>query len=242
MSAREFVLVDEGSSKFWRIELNGPTHTVTYGRIGTDGRTTAKTFESDDAAKLAAGKLVASKLKKGYSETTGKKTTAKNKPRLKDLRTAQAQAGLPSDSKARAALVGDLQQWVATTVPIDLDRVNFQFVPDLESENWFESAVLKGQKFGAALNVGTVFGGCLTTLHSVEHGDIVCDQYVRGARRQVLWVHDEGFLFVEGGDPDFDPEVVSGFAADWVERAEALSEAAQLLPTCLLYTSDAADD
>ena len=37
MNKTELVYMDAKSSKFWNIELNGDSHTVTYGRIGTDG-------------------------------------------------------------------------------------------------------------------------------------------------------------------------------------------------------------
>jgi len=58
---------DAKSNKFWEIELEGASHTVRYGRIGTDGQ--AKTKEFADAAKAEADykKMIASKVKKGYA-------------------------------------------------------------------------------------------------------------------------------------------------------------------------------
>ena len=42
----------EGSSnKFWEIELQGKAFTATWGRIGTKGQSTTKTFGSDAQAK-----------------------------------------------------------------------------------------------------------------------------------------------------------------------------------------------
>jgi predicted DNA-binding WGR domain protein len=57
---------DEKSSKFWEIEVEGSSHTVRYGKIGTDGQTKTKEFGSPDEAQASADKLVKQKLKKGY--------------------------------------------------------------------------------------------------------------------------------------------------------------------------------
>jgi len=57
---------DEKSAKFWTIEVQGNSHTVRYGRIGTDGRTSTKEFDSEEEAQKSADKLLQSKLKKGY--------------------------------------------------------------------------------------------------------------------------------------------------------------------------------
>jgi len=57
----------EGSSnKFWQIDLTGKSFTTTYGKIGTGGQTTIKTFKTDADAKKEYDKLVAEKVKKGY--------------------------------------------------------------------------------------------------------------------------------------------------------------------------------
>ena len=58
---------DGKSDKFWAIKVHGSSHTVHYGRTGTDGQQKTKDFASPAAAKAAAEKLVAQKLKKGYS-------------------------------------------------------------------------------------------------------------------------------------------------------------------------------
>ena len=57
---------DDKSSKFWQIEIAGNTHTVTYGKIGTDGTEKTKEFSNEDAAQKDAEKLIDSKKKKGY--------------------------------------------------------------------------------------------------------------------------------------------------------------------------------
>lgn len=62
----------EGSSnKFWQIDLDGTSFTTTYGRIGTDGQTTMKEFDSEAKAKKEYDKLIAEKVKKGYELVDG---------------------------------------------------------------------------------------------------------------------------------------------------------------------------
>jgi uncharacterized protein (TIGR02996 family) len=67
---RTFVFTDDKSNKFWNIELQGKSFTVTFGRVGTKGQTQTKPFATDAMAKTEHDKLVAEKLKKGYVETT----------------------------------------------------------------------------------------------------------------------------------------------------------------------------
>lgn len=80
---RQLVYMDAKSSKFWNIELNGTSHTVTYGRIGTSGQSGIKTFPSPEAAQKDMDKLVREKLSKGYvdaaeagSDASGRTDTA----------------------------------------------------------------------------------------------------------------------------------------------------------------------
>lgn len=66
---RNFEFDDGKSQKFWQIQLKGSAFTVRFGRLGTDGQTQTKEFDSDAAAQKEYDKLVAEKLKKGYCET-----------------------------------------------------------------------------------------------------------------------------------------------------------------------------
>ncbi len=61
-----YELVEGTSSKFWQIDLNGSSFTTTFGRIGTAGQTSTKTWDSDAKASAEYTKLVAEKTKKGY--------------------------------------------------------------------------------------------------------------------------------------------------------------------------------
>jgi predicted DNA-binding WGR domain protein len=62
----------EGSSnKFWQIDLSGKSFTTTYGKIGTAGQTTIKTWKTEAEAKKEYDKLIAEKVKKGYEPAGG---------------------------------------------------------------------------------------------------------------------------------------------------------------------------
>src|SRR5579872_2767624 len=65
---RKFTYSDAKSHKFWNIELQGNSFTVTYGRQGTAGQTQTKTFADEEKARKEHDKLVKEKLGKGYVE------------------------------------------------------------------------------------------------------------------------------------------------------------------------------
>jgi uncharacterized protein (TIGR02996 family) len=68
----------EGSSnKFWEIKLDGKSFTTTYGKLGTSGQTTIKTWKDAAQAKAEHDKLVAEKTKKGYALVGGGAKPAK---------------------------------------------------------------------------------------------------------------------------------------------------------------------
>lgn len=75
---RTFIYSDDKSNKFWTIEINGNSYTVNYGKAGTDGQTQTKDFVDDGACQKAAEKLIAEKVRKGYTESGGE--VADNKP------------------------------------------------------------------------------------------------------------------------------------------------------------------
>ncbi|MDI7215213.1 WGR domain-containing protein [Leptospira santarosai] len=59
---------DDKSDKFWNIEVDGNSFTVTYGKTGTVGQTQTKSFDDEKKCLKEAEKLLAEKLKKGYVE------------------------------------------------------------------------------------------------------------------------------------------------------------------------------
>ena len=67
---RSFKYADDKSYKFWKIELEGSSYTVGFGRIGSKGQTKTKDFPTAEAAQKAYDKIIAEKLAEGYVETT----------------------------------------------------------------------------------------------------------------------------------------------------------------------------
>jgi predicted DNA-binding WGR domain protein len=58
---------DGESHKFWEISIDGSSHTVRFGRCGTDGQARTKSFASPAEAKASYEKLVKEKTGKGYA-------------------------------------------------------------------------------------------------------------------------------------------------------------------------------
>jgi predicted DNA-binding WGR domain protein len=69
-----YELKEGTSSKFWQIDLAGSSFTTTFGRIGTAGQTSTKSFASDAKALAEHDKLITEKTRKGYALVDG--TTA----------------------------------------------------------------------------------------------------------------------------------------------------------------------
>jgi DNA ligase-1 len=65
---RHFEFVEGKSSKFWEVWVEGSNMYTQYGRIGSSGQTTVKSYSDEAAAKKAAEKLIAEKTGKGYEE------------------------------------------------------------------------------------------------------------------------------------------------------------------------------
>ncbi len=64
---QRFEYQDGKSHKFWEIKVEGNSHTVRYGKVGTDGRLITKEFGSPEETQKSATKLIAQKTKKGYA-------------------------------------------------------------------------------------------------------------------------------------------------------------------------------
>jgi predicted DNA-binding WGR domain protein len=103
MSRREFQYADDKSDKFWHIELADSSYTVHFGRTGTNGQTQTKDFGSAEAAKKEYDKLIAEKLKKGYTETGGGGGGgAASAPAATKAPAAKAPAAKPAAAKPKA--------------------------------------------------------------------------------------------------------------------------------------------
>ncbi len=60
---------DSGTAhKFYEVVVDGTTMTIRYGRIGTNGATSSKSFSSEEAAQKEAAKKIKAKKRKGYEE------------------------------------------------------------------------------------------------------------------------------------------------------------------------------
>ena len=106
---RKFVFTDAKSNKFWHVDLQGTSFTVTFGRVGTAGQTQQKSFPTADAALKAYDKVVAEKLGKGYTETTGGTApAAAATPLAKSLE--QALVENPDDVAAHSAYADYLME------------------------------------------------------------------------------------------------------------------------------------
>jgi uncharacterized protein (TIGR02996 family) len=103
---RTFTFSDVKSHKFWNIELQGNSFTVTYGRQGTTGQTQTKKFDSAAAAQKEHDKLIKEKLSKGYVETT---PSAKPKASLREA-LEDALVANPDDLAAHMAYADYLQE------------------------------------------------------------------------------------------------------------------------------------
>ena len=121
---RELTYSDGKSNKFWKIEIEGASHTVTFGRVGTDGQSRTKDFGREDDAKKSFDKLVAEKLKKGYADGAG------------------PPSGVASAAKpvGKAAAVSSQSQEAA---PVDL-KITSQI--DLEPEDWFRAGFRRSER------------------------------------------------------------------------------------------------
>ncbi|EMO43727.1 WGR domain-containing protein [Leptospira santarosai] len=75
---------DDKSDKFWNIEVDETSFTVTYGKTGTIGQTQTKSFDDEEKCLKEAEKLLSEKLKKGYVEdailANTKSATVKKNP------------------------------------------------------------------------------------------------------------------------------------------------------------------
>jgi predicted DNA-binding WGR domain protein len=65
---RRYELSEGSANKFWEIEISGKSITTRWGRIGSNGQSKTKAFETESAAKSELEKLIKEKTGKGYGE------------------------------------------------------------------------------------------------------------------------------------------------------------------------------
>jgi len=67
-TAKILVLKAVHTHNFWKIDLEGNSHTISYGAVGKVGRSQTAEFPDAEAARASFDKLVAAKLKRGYKD------------------------------------------------------------------------------------------------------------------------------------------------------------------------------
>jgi predicted DNA-binding WGR domain protein len=83
---RCYIFQDGNSQKFWNIEFEGTGYKVTYGKLGAAGQTSEKTFATEELCRKEVDKLIQSKVKKGYVESTEEQVaSAKNEGKRYEL-------------------------------------------------------------------------------------------------------------------------------------------------------------
>ena len=65
---RYFINQAGEANKFWNVEIDDASYTVTFGKIGTQGRQNSKTLADAAYCEAEVAKLIADKMRKGYRE------------------------------------------------------------------------------------------------------------------------------------------------------------------------------
>jgi predicted DNA-binding WGR domain protein len=125
----------EGSAnKFWEINLSGKSFTTTYGKIGTDGQTTIKSWKDSAEAKKEFDKLVAEKTKKGYALVGGGDTVDDDDEDAVPLPVAAPKKIAKADSKPVKAVPR------ADSQPVKMPAANgtrhFEFSEGTSNKFW----------------------------------------------------------------------------------------------------------
>jgi predicted DNA-binding WGR domain protein len=121
MARREFQLIEGTAKKFWAVEVDGTTQKVHYGRIGTTGQANVKEFATEAEAKTATDKLVAEKVKKGYSEVaSGSAAPAAPAPTVKAKKEKQAEPEAPPAAEPAPPIKAAIER------KIDLDPEDWE--------------------------------------------------------------------------------------------------------------------
>jgi predicted DNA-binding WGR domain protein len=109
---RRFEFSEGSSNKFWQIELGDTSFTVTWGKIGTNGQTQTKSFDTAAKAQAEHDKLVKEKVKKGYAEVGAPAVAAAPKPAPKPAPAKPAPAPTPEPA-APKTIVAEGVAWTA---------------------------------------------------------------------------------------------------------------------------------
>lgn len=130
------VFKDGTSNKFWRIAQDGHSYTVCFGRVGTDGQTQTKEFDSDDAAKKSCEKLIAEKRKKGYVDDGASPATTAAATTTAAVKSKPAAASKSKTENAESSATEKTEKVIkaAPTVAVETDVVRSI---GLDPQDWF---------------------------------------------------------------------------------------------------------
>ena len=98
--------VGGSSEKFWEITVAGTEVTVRFGRLGTNGQTQTKRFESEQAAATHAARLIEEKLVKGYVEVSSREGPNGHMPQQTPGQSTAPPAELIEKLRRSAPVVG----------------------------------------------------------------------------------------------------------------------------------------
>ena len=124
---RRFECVEDGSAKFWEIEIVGATLRVRFGRLGTEGQTKEKALATPLAAQKEADKQIGEKTKKGYVEVGAAKPPAA--PKVAPADRADLELAKKSFPDLEESTYGEL---TFTSEPSIVDS----FMTDEDAERW----------------------------------------------------------------------------------------------------------
>ncbi|MFD1874022.1 DUF4240 domain-containing protein [Hymenobacter bucti] len=65
---RYFINQEGEANKFWNVEIDDSTYTVAFGKVGTQGQHSSKSFVDAASCESEVAKLITDKAKKGYRE------------------------------------------------------------------------------------------------------------------------------------------------------------------------------
>lgn len=120
----------EGSSnKFWEIVLADTSFTTTFGRIGSAGQTSSKSFPTAAKAKLEHDKLVAEKVKKGYQLVGSASAPAPVVVARTPVAPSPAPASAPAPAAAKSAADVALSWTPASAAAAEKQRAALVIVP-----------------------------------------------------------------------------------------------------------------
>ncbi|MDR3266264.1 MAG: WGR domain-containing protein [Tannerella sp.] len=227
---RTFIYTDDKSGKFWAIETVGTTFTVTFGKLGTDGQKSEKSFATDDKCQKVADKLIAEKTKKGYVEQSGADASAvvSGKSWLKEWES------IVNADDRKAALVHHFATWAATDeckqIIIDLMKHVKDVTIDDDNTLTLHFESTDGEDYDFELGAPTnknMPKDCLPSWKTAAdlHGSV---NYESGGGGNFYWDAQKGKVEFEFGyeDYDFVPDDGGKFKSN-KQRFPVLAYAAQ---------------